>query len=653
MAGDPFEPELAAAAAERDDALEQLDVLLAARARARDDVPRQFTFRHPLVRRAVYEGAGGGWRLAAHGRVRGAGGRGAAPALLAHHVQFSAQPGDAAAVALLRAAGDAVRPRTPATAARWYGAALRLVSGADLDPPSAAAARCSRSSRARSPPRGGSRRAGARCSRRSCSSRARAGAHPARRRVRGGRALARPPRGRAPAAALRARPSTATRRRCKLELAFDALYGLDLETSAARAREALDGPTGGAARAPRRCSSLVRAADGRRAEAEQALTPRRAIAGSTSASSPRSCRRSGTWRGRRRSSTATTPRWSTAGAGWSSRARPGRTGSSCRSRSRRCSRWRCRAALIEAQEAGAAAVDAARLAGNHHHLSWALWEYGLARWYGGDGAAARAALEESRELADETGRNILWESEPGWALATIMARGGRLRASRATGLRWCGGTELPLVVPAERSIGWDILTDTAIGLGDLEEAERRWSGSSATRRRSGGRSRGAREALPRRAAARPGRRGGRRGRRARRASPAPAGLGLEGRRAQMLLGRALAGPTAPGAIRELRDAEIALDAGGAHALRDEARRELRRLGHRVDQTRRRDPGGLDGLSAREREVVALVAAGRTNPAIAEELFLSVKTVENHLRNVFGKLGVASRAEVAAAFARAE
>ena len=50
-------------------------------------------------------------------------------------------------------------------------------------------------------------------------------------------------------------------------------------------------------------------------------------------------------------------------------------------------------------------------------------------------------------------------------------------------------------------------------------------------------------------------------------------------------------------------------------------------------------------------MVALVAAGRTNPAIAEELFLSVKTVETHLRNVFSKLGVASRAEVAATFAR--
>ena len=125
----------------------------------------------------------------------------------------------------------------------------------------------------------------------------------------------------------------------------------------------------------------------------------------------------------------------------------------------------------------------------------------------------------------------------------------------------------------------------------------------------------------------------------------------------MLLGRALAaGGDRTAAIRELRDAEIALDAGGAHAHRDEARRELRKLGHRVDAVRRRGlsadgPAGLAALSAREREVVALVAAGRTNPAIAEELFLSVKTVETHLRNVFSKLGVASRAEVAAAFAR--
>src|SRR5262249_39398640 len=129
------------------------------------------------------------------------------------------------------------------------------------------------------------------------------------------------------------------------------------------------------------------------------------------------------------------------------------------------------------------------------------------------------------------------------------------------------------------------------------------------------------------------------------------GIELERLRAQLLLGTALTDRDA--AVRTLREVELALDEAGAPILRDRARRELRRLGHRVDSARRRPTtgAGLGGLSAREREVVALVAAGRTNPAIAAELFLSVKTVETHLRNVFGKLGVTSRAEVAAAFAR--
>jgi DNA-binding NarL/FixJ family response regulator len=50
------------------------------------------------------------------------------------------------------------------------------------------------------------------------------------------------------------------------------------------------------------------------------------------------------------------------------------------------------------------------------------------------------------------------------------------------------------------------------------------------------------------------------------------------------------------------------------------------------------------LTEREREVLALIARGYTNTAIAEHLVLSPKTVRNHVSNVFSKLQVADRAQ---------
>ena len=239
------------------------------------------------------------------------------------------------------------------------------------------------------------------------------------------------------------------------------------------------------------------------------------------------------------------------------------------------------------------------------------------------------------------------------ASATLLAEEGDLVAQPRDALRWCGGPELPRVVPAERCIGWDILVDTAIALGDLDEARGHVARlerhapqiGRPLARGAGARARGRRWRWRAATAA------ARRPRRARRSplagEPAPA-RGA----ARAAAARPRAASDRAEAVRALRDAELALDAAGAHLLRDQARRELRRLGHRVDAAAppRAARAGLAGLSAREREVVALVAAGRTNPAIAAELFLSVKTVETHLRNVFGKLGVTSRAEVAAAFA---
>jgi DNA-binding CsgD family transcriptional regulator len=65
---------------------------------------------------------------------------------------------------------------------------------------------------------------------------------------------------------------------------------------------------------------------------------------------------------------------------------------------------------------------------------------------------------------------------------------------------------------------------------------------------------------------------------------------------------------------------------------------------RVEAGRR---ASAHGLSAREREVLRLVAAGKTNKVIAGELFLSEKTVDRHVSNIFAKIDVSSRAAATA------
>ncbi|HEX6696341.1 MAG TPA: LuxR C-terminal-related transcriptional regulator [Solirubrobacteraceae bacterium] len=64
---------------------------------------------------------------------------------------------------------------------------------------------------------------------------------------------------------------------------------------------------------------------------------------------------------------------------------------------------------------------------------------------------------------------------------------------------------------------------------------------------------------------------------------------------------------------------------------------------------RRDPeaGSREALSAREREIVRLVAAGETGPEIAEHLHISHATVRTHVRNAMAKVGARSRAHLVA------
>jgi DNA-binding CsgD family transcriptional regulator len=59
------------------------------------------------------------------------------------------------------------------------------------------------------------------------------------------------------------------------------------------------------------------------------------------------------------------------------------------------------------------------------------------------------------------------------------------------------------------------------------------------------------------------------------------------------------------------------------------------------------PRDADELTARERDVCDLVAAGATNREVAAALFLSPRTVEHHLRLAYRKLGMRSRSELAA------
>jgi DNA-binding CsgD family transcriptional regulator len=128
------------------------------------------------------------------------------------------------------------------------------------------------------------------------------------------------------------------------------------------------------------------------------------------------------------------------------------------------------------------------------------------------------------------------------------------------------------------------------------------------------------------------------------------GMPVDAALSRILAGRALAqAGKAERAVAQLWQAAEQLQACGAHRYRAAAEFELRRLGQRIH--RRTRPGdlhrsGVQSLTSRELEIARLVVDRRTNPEIAEALFLSPKTVETHLRNLFHKLDVSSRAEVA-------
>lgn len=96
------------------------------------------------------------------------------------------------------------------------------------------------------------------------------------------------------------------------------------------------------------------------------------------------------------------------------------------------------------------------------------------------------------------------------------------------------------------------------------------------------------------------------------------------------------------ARRHLNEAHDMFTTMGAHAYAERARRELTAVGEKV---RKQPLSSGDELTAQEAQIARLAADGLTNPEIGAQLFISVHTVEWHLRKVFVKLGITSRRQL--------
>jgi DNA-binding NarL/FixJ family response regulator len=667
VAGDPFELELAAAVAGLDEAaaLAALDGPVAAGLLRATDVPRQYRFRHPIVRRAIYESAGDGWRLAAHERaVAAATAAGASLAARAHHVERCARPGDQTALGVLVAAADEAASRAPAGSVRWLTAALRLLpQGPDhaqqrlelLVPLATALAAVGRLEQALATllealellP--GSLmelrvRVVAACA--ACENLL--GRHRAA-HERLLQALDDLPDSRSPAAgALQA------------ELAADALFDTDFAAMARWAEAARTTARGSddaelnAVAAALLCFACygqgeLQAAERARVEAATTVDalPDARLAMRLDAPyylgfAEFFCERyDDAIRHLRRGIAVSRA------AGQGQFLVPMMVGLA--------HSLEVRGHLREAHDTAEDAVEAARLAGNRQITSFALVAEGWIAAMTGDLGRARAAAEEAVELLRGLDDSVLTLAAHAHTAAIFFEAGLPERCLEEA--RIAGAPDLPRIEPGRRAWLQAMLARAELARGHLDGAEQ-WlaraegvlvglelplaESSVLYARGLLAMDRGdpvCAARLAERAAERADR----------------VGAAVQAGRSRVLAGRANGEAGAHDAAVALSErAETELTACGAHRLRDEAARDLRRQGRRVTARQRRGArgGGIGRLSGREREIAELVALGRTNREIAGELFLSEKTVEGHLTNVFAKLGVSTRAAVAGVIGRA-
>jgi ATP/maltotriose-dependent transcriptional regulator MalT len=669
VAGDPFEPDLAAAAAGVDEreALEALDELLARDLVRPTDVPRRFRFRHPLVRLAVYEAAPGGWRLRAHEQCANAlAARGAPAPARAHHVEHAARHGDLDAIAVLREAGEAVLQRTPAGAATWFAAALRLLP--DSAPVEERVGLLS----------------------------ALAGALAATGRFQDAHG--------ALLETLRVLPREAGDMRVQLIGACARVEQLLRLYDESRARlesalDAVDDPGSAQATAlmiDLGISSIYRMDYGRgRDWSERALRAALPLGVATLTASATAllgftcalegateparqhCDEAAALVGRMTDHELATcleaignlavaefylDRLEASGAHLERAVALARaTGQSQLFPTLLPLLGSVLTALgrpVEAIELLEGATEGARVAGNDDALAWALFHRANAALFGGDLDAARACAQESLELARDRDENVA-SCYAGLVLGCALLDGGDPAGATEVMVRHGGGEGLPLAAGNSRGYYLARLCEAWLAQRRRAEAERAAAGAEAVAQGTGLPSASAAARRAQAALALDAGDAQAAAEHALRATVAAADSGrpIEAAAMRTVAGRALAQAGEPErAAAELARAAAELDACGALRYRDAAERELRRLGHRRLHRRTRpgkaDGSGVESLTERELQIARLVVDRKTNAQIAAELFLSPKTVESHIRNLFHKLDVSSRVEVARVVERA-
>ena len=667
VAGEPFDPDVAGEVAELEqaDALHALDELLERELVRATEVPRRFIFRHPLVRSSVYETIGGGSRLGAHARAaRSLAARGAGAADRAHHVEQAASPGDEKAIEVLLAAAAAASGRAPAVAARWLEGALRLLLDSDRERRVSVRVELAAALRSIGELE--------RCRELLLETIELLGEDEQARRLELTAWCAAVEHGlgrheEAHKRLLRAWErlgdrSTAESAALQIELAIDGLYTLDFEQTltmgleAVEQARALEDPaltahaaaalslgevTAGRIEAAREHHAEAVALVDRLADAELAphLDTFYYLAWAENYLEHYDASLAHVERGiaiarRTGQGRVLIPLMLTQGYPLELQGR-----------------------LTEAAEICEAAVEAARLSGNRHYVSWALAELAWPRYFTGDLDGAIEACEESLEYVERlTGATIPASGGgPGWALAVALFISGETERG-VEAMRALGSHEIEFAVPVERCFDWETMALAEMAAGDLATAEahaRRATEQAASLdglalpAALAARARAAvhlhkGEAEAALEAARIGVDGA-----------LAAGAGLQAAFSRQLLGQALADlGRRQEAVAELREAERELDGCGSLRERDAVRRELRKLGARREA---RGPAagetGVDSLTKREREIAGLVTDRLTNKEIAADLFLSEKTIESHLRNIFFKLGASSRVDVARAVER--